>query len=70
MLALFKESAVTIMKETPGALVPFSLFYDALEENVEHSHKSVISKALMNDYINPDHESGIVTSFIIIFPWW
>ena len=57
MLALFKESAMQIMNEQPGALVPFYMFYDALEEFVEHSHKGVISKALENDYINPDHES-------------
>ena len=56
MLALFKESAMQIMGKEPGALVPFYMFYDALEEFVEHSHKGVISKALENDYINPDHE--------------
>lgn len=56
MLALFKESAMTLMNEDPGAIVPFHLFYDALEENVDHSHKAVISKALTNDFINPDHE--------------
>ncbi len=56
MLALFKESAMQIMDREPGALVPFYMFYDALEEFVEHSHKGVISKALENDYINPDHE--------------
>ncbi len=56
MLALFKESAMQIMNEEPGELVPFYLFYDALEEFVEHSHKGVITKALANDYINPDHD--------------
>ena len=58
MLALFKESAMQIMNKEPGALVPFYMFYDALEEFVEHSHKGVISKALENDYINPDHEEN------------
>ncbi len=56
MLALFKESAMQIMDKEPGALVPFYMFYDALEEFVEHSHKGVIAKALENDYINPDRE--------------
>ncbi|MBQ9664285.1 MAG: BREX system P-loop protein BrxC [Oscillospiraceae bacterium] len=56
MLALFKESAMQIMDRETGALVPFYMFYDALEEFVEHSHKGVISKALENEYINPDHE--------------
>ena len=56
MLALFKESAMQIKDKEPGALVPFYMFYDALEEFVEHSHKGAITKALENDFINPDHE--------------
>ena len=31
MLALFKESAMRLMNLEPGALVPFNLFYDALD---------------------------------------
>lgn len=58
MLALFKESAMQVMNQEPGALVPFYMFYDALEEFVEHSHKGVITKALENEYINPDHEKS------------
>lgn len=57
MLALFKESAMHIMREEPGELVPFHLFYDALEQFVDHTHRNVITKALENDYINPDHET-------------
>ena len=56
MLALFKESAVKIMGKEPGAIVPFNLFYDALEQFLDHSHKGVISRALENEYLNPDHE--------------
>ena len=55
MLALFKESAVKVMNQAPGALVPFNLFYDALEQFLDHSHKGVISRALDNDYLNPEH---------------
>ena len=58
MLALFKESAMQVMHQEPGALVPFYMFYDALEEFVEHTHKGVIIKALDNEYINPDHEKS------------
>ena len=29
MLALFKESAVNVMNEEVGVIVPFHLFYDA-----------------------------------------
>lgn len=55
MLALFKESAVKVMNQVPGALVPFNMFYDALEQFLDHSHKGVISRALDNDYLNPEH---------------
>lgn len=55
MLALFKESAVRVMNEDPGTIVPFHMFYDALEQFLDHSHKGVISRALDNDYLNPTH---------------
>lgn len=32
------------------------MFYDALEQFLDHSHKGVISRALDNDYLNPNHE--------------
>lgn len=54
MLALFKESAMKIMQQEPGVLVPFNRFYDALEKFIDHSHSTVITKALDNNYINPD----------------
>lgn len=56
MLALFKESAVKIMETEPGTIVPFNMFYDALEQFLDHSHKGVISRALDNDYLNPNHD--------------
>ncbi len=52
MLALFKESAVKVMNDEPGTIVPFNMFYDALEQFLDHSHKGVISRALDNDYLN------------------
>ncbi|MGL4606036.1 MAG: BREX system P-loop protein BrxC [Eubacteriaceae bacterium] len=54
MLALFKESAMKIMDKEEGALVPFNLFYDALEQFLDHSHKGVISQAKDNTLLNPD----------------
>lgn len=57
MLALFKESAVKVMNDELGALVPFNLFYDALEQFLDHSHKGVISRALDNEYLNPNHDN-------------
>lgn len=56
MLALFKESAIGLKEEETGKLAPFHRFYDALEQFLDHSHKGVISRALDNEYLNPDHE--------------
>lgn len=56
MLALFKESAVKVMNNDPGAIVPFNMFYDALEQFLDHSHKGVISRALDNNYLNPNND--------------
>ncbi|MCD7956582.1 MAG: BREX system P-loop protein BrxC [Lachnospiraceae bacterium] len=54
MLALFKESAVQVMDEETGAIVPFHKFYDALENFLDHSHKGVIVRAYDNSKINPE----------------
>lgn len=54
MLALFKESAVKIMNESEGAIVPFHRFYDALENFLDHSHRGVIIRAYDNGKINPE----------------
>ena len=56
MLALFKESAMRLMDEAEGALVPFNMFYDALEQFLDHSYRSVIYKAWDNDYLNPNRD--------------
>ena len=56
MLALFKESAMALMDSEAGTLVPFNVFYNALHQFLDHSHKGVISRAADNGYINPDHE--------------
>jgi len=55
MLALFKESAMRRMEQDVGALVPFSLFYDALHQFLDHSHAGVIVRAQDNALINPEH---------------
>lgn len=56
MLALFKESAMKVMNQEHGILVPFNVFYDALHQFLDHSHKGVISKAIENREINPELE--------------
>ena len=55
MLSMFQRSAVRVMNEETGILVPFYMFYDALEENLDSSHSGVISRALRNDHLNPGH---------------
>lgn len=54
MIALFKESAVKFMNCPTGTLIPFNVFYDALHQFLDHSHKGVIIRAMDNSYINPD----------------
>lgn len=54
MLALFKESVVNIMEQSEGKLVPFNLFYNALEQFLDHSHKGVIIRAYDNEHLNPN----------------
>ncbi|MDN6161756.1 MAG: BREX system P-loop protein BrxC, partial [Atopostipes sp.] len=56
MLALFKESAEKLKDEEHGAIIPFNIFYGALNQFLDHSHSVVISKALDNKMINPDRE--------------
>ena len=57
MLALFKESADKIKNESEGAIVPFHLFYDALENFLDHSHRSVIIRAFDNSKVNPEKKT-------------
>ena len=45
MLALFQESAIRIIDEETGVLVPFSYFYNPLHKFVDHQHSQVISNA-------------------------
>ena len=56
MLALSQESTIRIMDRGVGALIPFYMFYDALQEFVEPSYSSVISRAWENEFINPERE--------------
>ncbi len=54
MLALFKESAQRVKEMTEGVIIPFHMFYDALENFLDHSHRGVIIKAYENTKINPE----------------
>ena len=60
MLAMFKESAEQLKDRETEALVPFHMFYDAMEKFLDHSHKGVIIRAYDNSHINPDKlEEGV-----------
>lgn len=66
MLALFKESAMDLKGSEVGAIVPFHLFYDALENFLDHSHRGVIIKAFDNSYINPDKKTSDVFAINVL----
>lgn len=57
MLALFKKAAERLQNKNDGALVPFYMFYDALENFLDSVHSRVISQALDNKNINPAGEA-------------
>ena len=48
------------MNRETGTIVPFHAFYDALENFLDHSHRSVILKAYENSYVNPEGKEGNV----------
>ena len=66
MLALFKESAMQLMNEEVGAIVPFHKFYDALENFLDHSHSSVIIRAYDNSFINPEKKEKDVFAINVL----
>ena len=47
MLAMFQHAAIEMMDKDEQSLVPFNIFYDALSQFIDHSHSSVIIKALV-----------------------
>lgn len=52
MLALFQESAIAIMNKKLDVLIPFNIFYNALDKFIDHTHRGVIIKATNNQYLN------------------
>ena len=60
LLAMFKEAAIEYKNREEGTLIPLSAFYNAMENFLDHSHRSVISKAYDNEHLNPEHKkSGV-----------
>lgn len=66
MLAMFKESAERLKTQETGVLVPFHMFYDAMENFLDHSHKGVIIRAYDNSCINPERKDGGVFSINVL----
>lgn len=66
MLALFKESAAALKEKELGVLVPFHRFYDALENFLDHSHRSVILRAYDNSFINPEQKENSVFTIDVL----
>ncbi len=60
------ESAVNVMNEEVGVIVPFHLFYDALENFLDHSHSGVIIRAYDNSYINPEKKDKDVFAINVL----
>lgn len=58
LLALFKESAMNVMNNEIGTLVPFYMLYEPVREFIDHSHSIVIKRANDNEYINPNREQN------------
>jgi len=57
MLSLFQLSTLAVMNQSEGELIPLYLFYDALENNLDHNHRMVIVHAEENRNLNPNEES-------------
>ncbi|WP_195235569.1 BREX system P-loop protein BrxC [Lactiplantibacillus plantarum] len=54
MLAVFQESAQRIEDKDVRALVPFSIFFQGLDQFLDHTHMIVIQRAIKNERVNPD----------------
>ena len=65
MLALFRESGIEVMNKEYGALVPFNIFYEAIEKFIDHTHRNVIEDAKDNDLLEPEDVELLKILFLI-----
>ena len=56
MLGAFQKAAITLKEQEEGALVPLYLFYNDLDQFIDHTHAVVIKRAEESERINPNHE--------------
>lgn len=65
MLALFQESAIEIKNGSEGQLVPFNIFYNAIEQFIDHTNSQVINKARDNKELYPFDVEVLKVLFMI-----
>ena len=65
MLALFQESAIEIKDKSDGDLVPFNIFYNAIEQFIDHTNSQVINKARDNKKLCPFDVEVLKVLFMI-----
>lgn len=65
MLALFQESAIKMTSKTDTALVPFNVFYSAIENFIDHTHRIVINRAKDNDLLTDFDVEVLKVLFLI-----
>lgn len=66
MIALFKESAMSIEHKTEGVLVPFNKFYDALAKFIDHTNSTVINHAEKNPLLNNPFDTEVLKVLFMI----
>lgn len=65
MLALFQESAQHVREKEIGVLIPFNIFYNAIEKFIDHSQRIVISDARKNTLLNDFDVEVLKTLYLI-----
>ncbi|NMA14252.1 MAG: BREX system P-loop protein BrxC, partial [Clostridia bacterium] len=65
MIALFKEAAMHYMNDSEGVIVPFNIFYHALDKFIDHTHRIVIKHAEENSKLKPFDVEVLKVLFMI-----
>lgn len=65
MLAFFQEAAQAWENREEGTLVPFYLFYDSLDEFLDHNHRGVITRASQNELLTEFDVNVLKVLFLI-----
>ena len=65
MLALYKESAVAYKDSESGVLIPVNIFYNAIQQFLDHSHRGVILTAEENTRLEAFDIEVLKTLFMI-----